>query len=289
MPLLHITGIYIFIGACGVATYALVDGSIWWRFLCADIAMTIVTYAFSLLKKNSSVYDAYWSVIPFYFMIGLAFTTDCTTWRWPQWAYVLVVSVWSWRLTLNWARSWPGWHHEDWRYVNFRNQFGRAFQVVNFWGIHAYPTAIVFLSSVGMFWVAQPDTEIPWLHGLGLATASLGVWFEYVADNQLVAFRRAPERQQQDILQTGLWGMMRYPNYLGEILFWVGLVFCGFGSGAPYWTAAGATGMILMFLFASIPMKEKRMLERRPHFKAVQKRIPMLIPWKGLRPGAHTQ
>ena len=139
-----------------------------------------------------------------------------------------------------------------------------------------------------MFWVAVPDTEIAGLHLLGLATASLGVWLEFVADNQLVAFRRAPERKQQDILQTGLWGMVRYPNYLGEILFWVGLALCGFGAGAPLWTAAGATGMILMFFFASIPMKEKRMLQRRPHFSDVQKRIPMLLPWKGLRPGAKT-
>jgi len=288
MPLLQITLIYLLVGAVGASTYLYLEGALWWRFLGADIAMTVVTYAFSVLKRNSSVYDAYWSVIPFYFVVGLALVTDVTSWSWPQWAYVVVVSTWSWRLTYNWARSWPGWHHEDWRYVNFRNQFGAAFQLVNFSGIHAYPTAIVFLSSVGMFWVAVPDTEIAWLHALGLVTASLGVWLEFVADNQLVAFRRAPERQKKDILQQGLWGMVRYPNYLGEILFWVGLVFCGFGAGAPPWTAAGATGMIIMFLFASIPMKEKRMLQRRPHFSEVQQRIPMLLPWKGLRPGAKT-
>ena len=168
----------------------------------------------------------------------------------------------------------------------FRERFGRLFQLVNFSGIHAYPTAIVFLSCIGMFWVATPSAEIIWLHALGLATAGLGIGLEYVADNQLVAFRRAEGRQQQDILQTGLWGMVRYPNYLGEILFWVGLALCGFGAGAPLWTGAGATGMILMFLFASIPMKEKRMLARRPHFNEIQKRIPVLLPWKGLRPGA---
>ena len=200
MPLIQITCIYLIVGALGIGTYTVVDGDLWWRFLCADIVMTCVTYAFSLLRKNSSVYSAYWSVIPFYFVVALAFVTDVSAWNWTQWAYVIVVSTWSWRLTHWWARSWPGWHHEDWRYVMFRERFGRLFQLVNFSGIHAYPTAIVFLSCIGMFWVATPSAEIIWLHALGLATAGLGIGLEYVADNQLVAFRRAEGRQQQDHL-----------------------------------------------------------------------------------------
>ena len=29
--------------------------------------------------------------------------------------------------TLWWARSWPGWHRGDWRYVMFRERFGVYF------------------------------------------------------------------------------------------------------------------------------------------------------------------
>ena len=61
MPLIQITCIYLIVGALGIGTHTVVDGDLWWRFLCADIVMTCVTYAFSLLRKNSSVYDAYWS------------------------------------------------------------------------------------------------------------------------------------------------------------------------------------------------------------------------------------
>ena len=34
------------------------------KVLVADIAATILVFMFSVLLKNSSVYDAYWSVIP---------------------------------------------------------------------------------------------------------------------------------------------------------------------------------------------------------------------------------
>ena len=39
-------------------------------FFVADFVMTIFIFICSVIKRNSSVYDAYWSVIPFYFVIG---------------------------------------------------------------------------------------------------------------------------------------------------------------------------------------------------------------------------
>ena len=38
-------------------------------FFAADIVMTIVCFAFSTIKKNASVYDSYWSLIPFLFVL----------------------------------------------------------------------------------------------------------------------------------------------------------------------------------------------------------------------------
>lgn len=41
---------------------------------------------------------------------------------------------------------------------------------------------------------------------------------------------------------------------------------------------AGVVVMVAMFLGASIPMMEKRSLERRPHYSDVIKRVPKLLP-----------
>ena len=97
-------------------------------------------------------------------------------------------------------------------------------------------------------------------------------------DNQLRDFRRRPNPGPEDILDSGLWGVVRYPNYLGEMLFWWSMALCGLGAGGSWVVCLGAVAMMLMFVLASIPMKEKRMLARRLDYPAYQQRVPLLIP-----------
>ena len=162
--------------------------------------------------------------------------------------------------------------------MDFRNQQGKAFQFTNFFGIHLFPTAIVFLACLGLFEVAVAAVLEPWLIGVGMGVGLLGVALELFADNQLAAFRGRPNPQPEDILDTGLWGVIRYPNYLGEMLFWWGVALCGLGAGGGWWMVLGAVGMMLLFVLASIPMKDKRMGARKPAFLEYKKRVPAVIP-----------
>ena len=276
--LLDIVWMYLLLALLGIWVADAVEGTLIWRAGAADLAMTFMVFGFSLWKSNSSTYDAYWSVIPSYLTIWLFFVCDGASWSWLQWGPMLVVNLWSWRLTHNWARGWPGWQHEDWRYVDFREQQGKAFQFTNFFGIHLFPTAIVFLSCVGLFEVAVSTTFEPWLLLLGLGVGLVGVAFELIADNQLAAFRGRTNPQPEDILDTGLWGVIRYPNYLGEMLFWWGVALCGLGAGGGWWMVLGAVSMMLLFVLASIPMKDKRMESRKPAFGEYKSRVPAIIP-----------
>jgi steroid 5-alpha reductase family enzyme len=272
---------YLLIGLTGFFVFQnLHQEEVIWRFFYADLAMTGATFFFSVLRKNSSVYDAYWSVIPFFFILTWMVFYMGENWDWPQGLAAAVVSFWSWRLTLNWAIGWPGWHHEDWRYVNFRTQFGKFFQPINFLAIHLYPTVIVFLSMLGLFWVfnfGKLESEV--LFGIGVMLSFVGVMFELIADYELSKFKNRTNKKSTDLLRSGLWAYSRNPNYLGEILFWFGLMAMGFGFGAPWYTAIGPIGMLAMFLFASIPMKEKRMMKSRPEaFQKYKQEVSVLIP-----------
>ena len=277
--LLDILWMYALTGVVGWWIASAVSGDLLWRAGAADLAMTALIFAFSLLKKNTSTYDAYWSVIPSYLSLWLFVLCDGMSWGAWQWAIMVMLNLWSWRLTHNWARGWPGWHHEDWRYVDFRESQGAvAFQFTNFFGLHLFPTVIVFLGCVGLFDIAQATAFTPWLMALGLAVGTLGITLELVADNQLAAFRHRPNPSPEDILDTGLWGVIRYPNYLGEMLFWWGIALGGLGAGGAWWVTLGAVGMVLLFALASIPLKDKRMMGRRPGFAAYKARTPALIP-----------
>lgn len=279
--ILEITIYYLLIGLAGWLVFQnLPQEEVILRFLYADLAMTVVTFFFSIIRKNSSAYDAYWSLIPFYFLLGWFVFYSGENWAWPQGLAAAVVSFWSWRLTFNWAIGWPGWHHEDWRYVNFRRQFGKFFQPINFLAIHLYPTVIVFLSILGLFWVfnfGELTNELLFVGGSILSF--LGTILELIADYELSKFKNRPNKKPSDLLRSGLWAYSRNPNYLGEILFWFGLMAMGFGFGAPWYTAIGPIGMLAMFLFASIPMKEKQMLKNRPHaFMKYKEDVSILLP-----------
>jgi steroid 5-alpha reductase family enzyme len=271
--------IYLIIGIGGYLSYHFYDPqNEMLRFLVADLVMTVLAYVFSLLKRNSSVYDAYWSVIPFYFVMLWAWNS-VEQWQAAHYLTAFSISFWSWRLTHNWYRSWTGWEHEDWRYVNFRNQFGKHFQWINFSAIHLYPTMIVFLSMTGLFFLYDGTAkELNLLVIIGNAVAIIGTLFELFADNTLFAERNNPNRQKGACIRKGLWKYSRNPNYLGEILFWFGLAAVSLGAGAHYWTLLGSIGMFLMFVFASIPMKEKRQMKTRTDFAEYKKEVSMLIP-----------
>lgn len=81
-------------------------------------------------------------------------------------------------------------------------------------------------------------------------------------------------------MQRGLWAWSRHPNYFGELLFWFSLLFFGLSvhPSGFWWLAIGAIAMTLMFLLASIPMMEKRSLERRPEYQRIIDSTSMLIP-----------
>jgi steroid 5-alpha reductase family enzyme len=246
----------------------------------ADVAATIVVFGFSYVFDNSSFYDAYWSVIPpaiaVYFIAAAA--PEAVDLR--QALVLLAVSLWAVRLTWNWARGWTGLHHEDWRYVDLRASQGRLYWIVSFFGLHFFPTLTVFLGCLPL-WLALGEGARPLglLDAAGAACALGGTALEFFADNQLRRFKLAGP-PPGSTFEGGLWAWSRHPNYLGEILLWIGLALFGAAaSGFVWWGWIGAAAMVLMFRFASLPMIEKRMLARRPDYEERQRRVSLLIPW----------
>ena len=180
--------IYLAIGLSGYLTWALlpIDNEVI-RFLISDIVMTFVCFFFSLIKKNSSVYDAYWSVIPFFFVVAWAILHGIHIGI-HHYVVFFAISFWSWRLTLNWARSWPGFHHEDWRYIKLAEDNGKLYPLVNFFGIHLFPTAMVFAGMWPIFYIFQNELQYSVVLYLGVAVSIIGTLFEFFADNQSVSY-----------------------------------------------------------------------------------------------------
>lgn len=230
-----------------------------------DLVATIVVFLFSVALRNSSTYDAYWSVAPMALVVYWAALGEGTLVR----VIIVVVLVWWWgaRLTWNWARTWTGLHHEDWRYVDLRNQTGAGWPLVNFFGIHFFPTVQVFMGLFPVHAALTIDAPLGVWDGVATLITALAVLMEQVSDRQLLDFRRSPDRVPGDVMNTGLWAYSRHPNYVGESLFWWGLaIFTLQVAPSEHWRWSGAVAITVMFVIISIPMIEKRNKKRRENY-----------------------
>ena len=268
-------------------------GRLWLDTLIADVLATLVVFAFSRAFRNSSFYDAYWSVIP---PLLLAY------WWWQgpvglsgpgalrAWLLAVVVGYWAVRLTGNWAYGFAGLHHEDWRYPLLRDGAGRWALAVDFFAIHLFPTLQVFVGLIPAYIaLTRPGDGWMWLAWVAFAVGMAAVTLELAADTQMhrfVAARRAASGGPT-VMDQGLWAWSRHPNYLGEMGFWFSLALFGIAAspGDWWWLFVGVAVMVAMFLGASIPMMEKRSLERRPQYQDVITRVPRLIPRPPRRTG----
>lgn len=117
---------------------------------------------------------------------------------------------------------------------------------------------------------------------VGAIITMLGVAIESIADAQKSAAKR---KLSNRFVDTGLYRMVRCPNYFGEILMWTGCFIVCFGCSctAGQWIIAslGYIGIIyVMFSGARrLEMRQAESYGNDPEFRAYVKRTPLLIPF----------
>jgi len=252
-----------------------------WAALAADLVGTGVIFVVSVGLRNASVYDPYWSFVPLVVVLYWIFHDAAVANPVRAWLTFGVIAFWGLRLTWNWVSTWPGLHHQDWRYGRLREQSGVLYPLVNFSGIHLFPTLIVFVGLLGAYQAtAMGAAPVGWLDALGLVIGIGATLIEWVSDVQLRRFRLS-EGSEGRVMDQGLWAWSRHPNYFGEISLWVSVWILGLAANPERWWfgVAGPVSMILLFVIVSIPMMEKRQLERKPSYADYQKRTASLVPW----------
>jgi steroid 5-alpha reductase family enzyme len=253
-------------------------GHLWLDGLIADLIATVVVFVFSRAYRNSSFYDAYWSVLPPFLMVAWWLRLDGGH-DTPAWLALAVIVAWAIRLTGNWAYGWPGLQHEDWRYPMLKEKSGRLEAVVDLMAIHVFPTLQVFAGMLPVYvLLTHRSRSIDWLDIVAVAVGLGAVALEFVADAQMHHFART--KQPGQVIDVGVWRWSRHPNYFGEFSVWLSLALFGLAA-APHtwwWIFVGAALMFALFEFASIPMMEQRSLERRPAYQDVIDRTARFIP-----------
>ena len=120
---------------------------------------------------------------------------------------------------------------------------------------------------------------------VGAFVAAFGLIFESASDLQKNAAKKGnPNR----FVDTGLYRIVRCPNYLGEMIFWTGILVSGIGSvcGIGQWTMAliGYAGIIyVMFSGARrLEIRQNKNYGNDPDYQQYAKTVPILVPFTRL-------
>ena len=242
----------------------------------STVAMTIIIFLFSNIIKNASLYDPYWSVIPVVIIVEWMIIYQVLSLN----VILLLVAtlVWSVRLTYNWWKNWSGFKHQDWRYTHLHDQAPNIYFITNFFGIHMIPTVVVYIQLINAHDIMGYQGISP-LFGLGFVFSVGAAVIQFIADKQMYEFRLC-QNKEKPCIDEGLWKYSRHPNYLGELLFWVGIY-------VMYLSYVRTINinlvypllMIMLFLFISIPMMERK-LANRPGYQEYKDTVSMLIPFR---------
>jgi len=267
--------VYAIAGIAGYFTFQLLNAlDLWLKLLIADVVATVVTFIFSVIFSNASVYDPYWSVQPIFIVIALAIGKEL---RVASILPIIAICIWGVRLTANWAYTFGDLTHQDWRYTMLKEKTGIFYPIINFVGIHLVPTLVVY----GCVLPAVYTIELSLTANVGsyifFALSIFAVLLQGASDIQMHKFRK---NRTSPFIRTGLWKYSRHPNYLGEITMWwgIGLAFvCACPS--MWYLIAGAFANTLLFIFVSIPMAEKRQ-GKKQGFSEYKAQTRFLLPIK---------
>ncbi len=179
---------------------------------------------------------------------------------------------------------------EDLRYTDLRRQWGEAFQtrILRFVLWQPPVTAVLTLSVLA---AAHAPGPLGLRDMAGLAVLALAILGEAIADRQMSRYKRRKDRPP--VLEGGLWGLSRHPNYFFEWLAWLAYPIIAFTPFSPFgWaTLAAPAIMYLVLRYGSgLPMLEASMARRKGQaFRDYQARVNAFFPaWpRAVRTGSN--
>ncbi|MBI1193119.1 MAG: DUF1295 domain-containing protein [Bacteroidetes bacterium] len=181
--------------------------------------------------------------------------------------------------------------------ARFDDMRPNALRLAGFWFLQAVTVWVVLLplvlvlrnsvTTLGQGLVGIAPDPAPWAGSvafIGSAVWLTGLLIEAFADWQKFRFRGNPANQGK-FVNTGLWRWSRHPNYLGEILVWIGFyLFALPALGESVWFALLSPVWIawLLVRVSGIPLLEKSSDKRyglQSAYQEYKKNTAVLIPF----------
>ena len=165
---------------------------------------------------------------------------------------------------------------KDRRFNEIKKSFSWFFMTFSLSGMWVTICSICALTGIANGIIFSSTTII------GIIIFIIGFTIEIIADSQKTKFR-ANDDNKDKFISSGLWKYSRHPNYLGEIILWLGISLISFSSleGFQYVTLISPIFTYLLLVNVSgINLLEKSGKKKWGHlesYKIYKKNTPRLI------------
>ena len=239
------------------------DASTYAAGLAALIAVVTLVWIVSLVLRNASIIDPFWSLLFLVAAVVYATFSDQPAGG-RRFLIIALVAVWAMRLAgyLFW-RAWG--EEEDYRYQAMRAKAGDSFPVRSLLTVFWLQGVLAWIVSLPLLAAVDGSRPLGWPDWLGLAVFAVGWVFEAGSDWQLARFKADPTNTGR-VLDRGLWAYTRHPNYFGNFAMWWGFYLVALSAGG-WWSIVGPLLMSFLLLRVSgVAMLEKTIVNRRPGY-----------------------
>lgn len=251
---------------------------LWIQCLQGVGSMMILLWLWSLVKRDVSVVDPWWS---FGFLIVAWFSFRSQPVTFSKCLQMFLISLWAIRLWLYLLHRSRG-KTEDPRYTALREKYGRErywwFSLFQVFGLQGLLILLISTPLQVALTHSPPDPLVA-TDGIGCLLVSIGILIESLADWQMLRFKSNPENRGR-VMDRGVWRYSRHPNYFGECLLWWGFWLFALDSAAGVWTLYAPMLMTYLLLKVSgVTLLEQQLSSSKPGYAEYVARTSAFIPW----------
>ncbi|MCJ7695828.1 MAG: DUF1295 domain-containing protein [Anaerolineaceae bacterium] len=237
----------------------------------------LVLWIMSLFLKNTSIVDIFWGA-GFVMSVWVVFVKTFGYVTFRHWLFAILVTIWGLRLTIYLIIRNTG-KPEDFRYANWRKQYGNNWWWVSFFQTFMLQGLIMWIvsSPLTVMQLSATPSKMNIFNYFGIVLWVIGFIFEFFGDLQLAMFRNKPSNKGK-LLNTGVWRYTRHPNYFGDSTQWWGFYLLALTTG--WWTIFSPIIMTYLLVKVSgVALLEKTLIENKPGYKEYAENTNAFFPW----------
>jgi steroid 5-alpha reductase family enzyme len=274
---------------------------LWQKTALADLLKVyliaaLFCFVVSSITNNHSQVDKLWSVLPVVYAWMICYKAGFE----PRiFLMAIMVSVWGLRLSYNFSRRcgysikfWTGEEDYRWPVLQKKPEFAARWRwvVFNMLFISMYQLGLVLLITLPAL-KSMGGEPLTWVDYLLAGLILFFVITETIADQQQWKYHKRknllkeqgetlPENLKKGFVDSGLWGLVRHPNYASEQAVWIVFYFFSVAATGKWmnWSIIGAVLLVLLF-WGSSNFSEDISTSKYPEYESYKKKVPRFIPF----------